>query len=105
VEIIDKMQITLPDIQLKYADRVFRLYVKALGEKAVCRGEESLTLNLILDKAFYKLRNPYGLKEELIARINDDLMTDRTGLKTGASGYRRCCHTTWPELPILLYTL
>jgi hypothetical protein len=31
------MQSTLPDIQLKYADRVFRLYVKSLHDKAVCR--------------------------------------------------------------------
>lgn len=29
------------DIQLKYADRVFRLYVKSSHNKAVCRGEES----------------------------------------------------------------
>ena len=45
VEIDDNMQLTLPDIQLKYADRVFRLYVKSLHDKAVCRGEESLKLN------------------------------------------------------------
>jgi hypothetical protein len=61
VEISDEMQITLPDIQLKYAGRVFRLYVKALGERALCRGEESLTLNLTLDRAFNELRNPFGL--------------------------------------------
>jgi hypothetical protein len=34
------MQSTLPDIQLKYADRVFRLYVKSLYDKAFCRGED-----------------------------------------------------------------
>jgi len=28
-------QITLPDIQIKSADRVFRLYVKSLHDKAV----------------------------------------------------------------------
>jgi hypothetical protein len=96
VEINDKMQITLPDIQLKYAGRVFRLYVKALGEKAVYRAEESLTLNLILDKAFNKLRNPYGLKEELTDRI--DIMADRTDVKKApAAGYRRFYYPTWPE--------
>jgi hypothetical protein len=41
-------QMTLPDIQLKYADRVFRLYVKSLHDKAVYRSEESLTLNRAL---------------------------------------------------------
>jgi hypothetical protein len=60
------------------------------------RAEESLTLNLTLDKAFYKIRNPYGLKEELIARIND-MMADRTGLKTAAFRYRRFYYPTWPE--------
>jgi hypothetical protein len=97
VEISDKMQITLPDIQLKYAGRVFRLYVKALGEKAVCRGEESPTLNLTLDNAFNKIRNPYGpLKEELVARIKD-MMADRTDLKTAAASGYRLYHPTWPE--------
>ena len=96
VGISDKTQITLPDIQLKYAGRIFRLYVKALGEKAVYRAEESLTLNLILDKAFYKIRNPYRQKEELTDRIND-MMADRTGLKTAAAGHRRLYQPTWPE--------
>ncbi len=53
VEIDDKMQLTLPDMQLKYADRVFRLYVKSLHANAVCRGEESLKLNLLLPEASY----------------------------------------------------
>lgn len=97
IEINDKMQITLPDIQLKYADRVFRLYVKALGEKAICRGEESLTVNLTLDRAFDKIRNSYEpFKEELIARIKD-MMADRRGLKTAAASGYRLYHPTWPE--------
>jgi hypothetical protein len=59
VEIDDNMQLTLPDIQLKYADRVFRLYVKSLHDKAVCRREESLKLNLPLPEAFDNIRHPY----------------------------------------------
>ena len=59
VEIDDKMQLTLPDIQLKFADRVFRLYVKSLHDKAVCRGEESLKLNQLLPEAFDSIRHPY----------------------------------------------
>jgi hypothetical protein len=99
IEINDKMQITLPDIQLKYVGRVFRLYVKALGEKAICRGEESLTVNLTLDRAFDKIRNSYEpFKEELIARIKD-MIPDRTEIKTvaAAAGYRRFYHPTWTE--------
>jgi hypothetical protein len=52
VGISDKTQITLPDIQLKYAGRIFRLYVKALkalGENAVCRGEgHSHSISLLI---------------------------------------------------------
>jgi hypothetical protein len=59
VEIDDKMQLTLPDIQLKNADRVFRLYVKSFHDKAVCRGEESLKLNLPLPEALDNIRHPY----------------------------------------------
>jgi len=50
VEIDDTFQLTLPDIQLKHADRVFRVYVKSLYDKAVHRSEESLTLKRILQK-------------------------------------------------------
>jgi hypothetical protein len=75
VEIDDKMQLTFPDIQLKYADRVFRLYVKSLHDKAVCRGEESLKLNLLLPEAFDSIRNPYKSIEkkldEILQRSNE----------------------------------
>ena len=50
VEIDDMCQISLPDIQLKHADRVFRLYVKSLHDKAVYRSEESLTLKRYCQK-------------------------------------------------------
>jgi hypothetical protein len=48
VEIQDNCQMTLPAIQLKYAGRIFRLYVKSLHDEALYRSEESLTLNHIL---------------------------------------------------------
>lgn len=44
IEIDDKAQITLPDIQLRHLDRVFREYVKIVNGKAFCRAEESLIL-------------------------------------------------------------
>jgi hypothetical protein len=58
VEISDKMQLTLPDIQLIYAGRVFRAYVKLVGERAVYRGEESLKVDLRLTNAFDSIRDP-----------------------------------------------
>ena len=44
VTVSDKLQLTAIDIQLKDADRVFRLYIKSLGDKAVYRAEESLKM-------------------------------------------------------------
>jgi hypothetical protein len=58
IEINDKMQLTLPDIQLRNAGRVFRAYVKLLGERAACRVEESLKVDLPLTDALDNIRNP-----------------------------------------------
>jgi len=69
VKVDDSMQLTLPDIQLKYTDRVFRLYVKSLHDKAVCRGEESLKLNMLLPEAFDNIRNPYKSLEKKLDDI------------------------------------
>ena len=64
IEINDKEQITLPDIQLIEADRVFRLYVKALEQRAYYRLEESKKVNQKLPLAFdYLLTTYYPLKE------------------------------------------
>jgi hypothetical protein len=71
IEISDKAQITLPDIQLKYVQRVFRLYVQSLQGKAVYRAEESLTLrNAPICEALRSLRNPHESKiEELSGTV------------------------------------
>ena len=66
VEIDSTAQLTFPDIQLKSADRVFRLYVKVIKDKAYFRGEESLTLNQILPEALDNIRHPYKSLEKKI---------------------------------------
>ncbi len=38
------LQLSAPNIQLREANRVFRLYIKSLGDKAVYRVEESLKM-------------------------------------------------------------
>lgn len=58
VEVGDLMQLTAIDIQLKDADRVFRLYIKTLGDKAVYRAEESITVNAPIYEALRSIRNP-----------------------------------------------
>jgi hypothetical protein len=83
VEIDDNMQLTLPDIQLKYANRVFRLYVKSLHDKAVCRGEESLKLNLLLPEAFDSIRNPYKSLDKKLDEILQHIIiiSSNTGMR------------------------
>jgi hypothetical protein len=66
-EISDMMQLSAIDIQLKSADRVFRLYVKSLHDKAVYRCEESLALkNTPLIEALDNIKNPYKALENKI---------------------------------------
>ena len=62
-------QLTFPDIQLRSADRVFRLYVKVIKDKAYCRGEESLALNQALYEALDNIRHPYKSIENKIDRL------------------------------------
>jgi hypothetical protein len=69
VEIDSTAQLTFPDIQLKFADRVFRLYVKVIKGKAYFRGEESLTLNQILPEALDNIRHPYKSLEGKIDQL------------------------------------
>lgn len=45
IDIKDIEQITLPDIQLIEVDRIFRVYVKVLEERAYYRLEESKKVN------------------------------------------------------------
>ena len=60
------MQLTLPDIQLKHADRVFRLYVKRSGDKVFYRIEESVSRYLALPQALDSIRNPNkGIEEKI----------------------------------------
>ena len=70
IEIDEKGQLTLPDIQLKYADRVFREYVKIIQGKAYCRVEESVKLNKVLPEALDNIRQPF----KSIERKIDDWM-------------------------------
>ena len=81
VGIDDTCQLTLPDIQIKNADRVFRLYIKSLHDNAVYRSEESLTLKRILPEALQGIRYPYKSVEkkldELPERIKQIINTSQ----------------------------
>jgi len=73
VIINDIMQLTLPDILLKAADRVFRLYVKSLHDKSVCRCEESLTVDLPISLALDEIRFPYKSTIDSIKHAVDEI--------------------------------
>jgi hypothetical protein len=69
----DKAQLTLPDIQLRYAGRVFRSYVKIMEGKASYRLEESLSLNKILPEAFDNIRHPYKSVEDKLDHLSEKI--------------------------------
>jgi hypothetical protein len=73
VELTSMAQITLPNIQMRYLDRVFRLYVKSRHEKAIYRTEEFLNIKQILPEALECILNPY---KSLNAKL--DLLLSRT---------------------------
>jgi hypothetical protein len=58
VTVSDKLQLTAIDIQLKDADRVFRLYIKSLGDKAVYRVEESVKMQCTIVDILRTIRSP-----------------------------------------------
>jgi len=62
------LQMTLHDIQLKSGERVFRLYVKSLRDKAVYRVEESLSNDISLGDvaagAIYKFSPQFAAFKE-----------------------------------------
>src|SRR5215831_9704317 len=64
VTVSDMFQLTAINIQLKDADRVFRLYIKSLGDKAVYRVEESLKMRCSLVDVLRTIRSPCELQNK-----------------------------------------
>ena len=62
VRVSDKLQLTGINIQLKDADRVFRLYIKSLGDKAVYRVEESVKMRCPIVDVLRTIRSPSELQ-------------------------------------------
>ena len=62
VTVSDKLQLTAINIQLKDADRVFRLYIKSLGDRAVYRVEESLKMRCSLVDVLRTIRSRSELR-------------------------------------------
>jgi hypothetical protein len=73
IRIDEKAQLTLPDIQLKTAASVFRLYIKSLQNRAVCRAEESLKLDLLLPEALDNIRHLHESIESKLLDIDQQI--------------------------------
>ncbi|MGB6527757.1 MAG: hypothetical protein WBF33_06585 [Candidatus Nitrosopolaris sp.] len=58
ITVTDMLQLSAINIQLKDADRVFRLYIKSLGDKAVYRVEESVKMRSSLVDVLHTIRSP-----------------------------------------------
>jgi hypothetical protein len=56
IAVADMLQLTAINIQLKDAGRVFRLYIKSLGDKAVYRVEESVKVRSSLVDVLHTIR-------------------------------------------------
>jgi hypothetical protein len=56
IEVSDMMQLSGLNLQLGYLDRVFRLYIKSMYDKSVCRAEESLSVNMPIFEALKSIR-------------------------------------------------
>lgn len=70
IEIDEKAQLYLPDIQLKHAGQVFRMYIKSLHDRSVCRVEKSLTLGGPLVQALDGIISPMKAINDLDKRID-----------------------------------
>jgi hypothetical protein len=63
VTVSDKLQLTAINIQFEDADRVFRLYIKPVGDKAVYRVEESSKMRCLLVDIL-RTRSPSELQDK-----------------------------------------
>jgi hypothetical protein len=65
IEINGLAQITLPDIQISTAEKIFRAYVNLVNEKAYYRNEASLTPNKPIHTALNELKDNTDLDKEI----------------------------------------
>ena len=93
-EISDKAQPTSLDIQLRHADRVPKIYIKALKDRAFCIPEESLVLNQMLPEALDTIRHPYRSIENKM-----DKLSERVKQLMDSSCNHNCNHGAY-KLPV-----
>ena len=64
IPVSNMLQLTAINIQLKEAGKVFRLYIKSLGDRAVYRVEESVKMRSYLVDVLHTIRSPSELQDK-----------------------------------------
>ncbi|MGA9151851.1 MAG: hypothetical protein WBZ36_14835 [Candidatus Nitrosopolaris sp.] len=68
IAVTDMLQLSAPNIQLKEASRVFRIYIKSLGDKAVYRVEESVKMRSSIGDALHTIIRTIPSQDYLFIR-------------------------------------
>ncbi|MFZ0513276.1 MAG: hypothetical protein WAM14_16835 [Candidatus Nitrosopolaris sp.] len=77
IAVTDMLQLSAPNIQLKEANRVFRLYIKSLGDEAVYRAEESVKMRSSIGDALHTIIRTIPSQDYLFIRDPEmNLLTD-----------------------------
>jgi hypothetical protein len=75
ITVTDRLQLSAINIQLKEADKVLRLYIKSLGDKAVYRVEESVKMHSFIVDALHTVTKTIP-SQDYAKYIQDPEMTN-----------------------------
>ena len=75
IPVTDMLQLSAPNIQLKEASMVFRLYIKSLGDQAVYRAEESVKMRSSIVDALHTIIRTIA-SQDYTKYIQDPEMTN-----------------------------
>jgi hypothetical protein len=69
VRVNDLLHFASVKVQVKHMDHLFRVYIKKIGDKTICRVEETKNLSLSVVEAIDHIFNPYVRVERQLSEI------------------------------------
>lgn len=69
VRVSDLLHFSSVKVQVKHMDRLFRIYIKRIGDNTICRVEETKNLSLPVVEAINDTFNPYDRIERQLSEI------------------------------------
>jgi hypothetical protein len=69
VRVSDLLHFASVKVQVKHMDHLFRVYIKKIGDKTICRVEETKNLSLSVVEAIDHIFNPYVRVERQLSEI------------------------------------